>query len=158
MKLSTKAKTLLGVSIGVFLFMQFAQASQADVISPQLLASKMRADRLLKEGRLGPSIFLYEKILAQEPSMANAYYNLATAYYLLGNTEKTLENLEIFVGLRPQDAEALYNLGCLKLRAGALTKAQHYLLQAQACSPALPLEQKIKEAREIVASLLALTA
>ncbi|GEM_PF-6477183 len=83
---------------------------------------------------------------ASSVNSAETYYNLANDYYLKGQTQKSLENLEIFLKLRPGDAEALYNFACLKLHNGKFVEAEGYFLKALKSSPAKTLTPKIKEA------------
>jgi len=125
----------------------------AQAFSHETIASKMRADALLKKGRMDTAVSLYEKVIHKDPRFANAYYNLATAYYLKGNIRKALENLESFVNLRPGDAEALYNLGSLKLQLGDFEEAQGYFQRAQDCSSSPLLCQKIRQALDVLKGL-----
>ena len=83
---------------------------------------------------------------ASSITSAETYYNLANDYYLRGETQKSLENLEIFLKLRPGDAEALYNFACLKLHTGKFVQAEEYFLKALKSSPSKALTPKIKEA------------
>lgn len=130
----------------VFLSAELSQGGSAQAQGSPPLEMKAMADSLLKQGKLDRSIFLYEKAIRQDGSFANAYYNLATAYYLDGNLQKAIENLEAFLELHPQDAEALYNLGCLKLRVGGLEKAWKCFLRAEKCPCSESLSKKITEA------------
>lgn len=114
--------------------------------SSELFANKIRADVLLKEGRIDAAIPLYEEVIEKDRKFVSAYYNLATAYYLRGELGKALRALETLTYLRPRDAEALYNLGCLNLRTGAFVEAERYFSLAHTLSPQGPLAQKITEA------------
>lgn len=105
---------------------------------------KVQADLLLKAGRVKDAIPLYEEVLKQDGKFANAHYNLATAYYLTNKFEKAAACLEAFVRLSPSDAEAFYNLGCLKLRLGAFREAEDCFSRASQ-SPSR-LSRKIEEA------------
>lgn len=129
----------------MFLLLLF-EAGTALAASPGAFEMKVQADSLLKQGQAARSILLYEKVLQQNPRLANAYYNLATAYYLEKKLEKAIQNLESFVSLEPNDAEALYNLGCLKLRMGHFEDARDCFLTAKNCPSAQLVSQKIKEA------------
>lgn len=114
---------------------------------------KVEADRLLKQGKIEQAIPLYEKALQQDAAFANTRYNLATAYYLQGKIEKAAENLEAFVNLHPNDAEVLYNLGCLKLRLGVFEEAWACFLKARGCPCSRLMSQKIKEALHFMKDL-----
>ena len=86
------------------------------------------------------------RVEASSVHPAETYYNWANDYYLRGETQKSLENLEIFLKLRPRDAEALYNFACLKLRKGEFVEAEGYFLKALEGSPSQTLTPKINEA------------
>lgn len=131
----------MGLSLLLFLY-----GGKGEAALSQTFDLKVKADRILKQGEIVQAISLYEKVLGEDSSFANAYYNLATAYYLQGNIQKAAENLEEFVKLRPKDAEALYNLGCLKLRLGSFKEACVCFLRAKRCPCRGCISKKIKEA------------
>ena len=143
-------KILVGIAMASFVF---CYAGQAEAFSPQVLSIKMRADALLKKGEVKRSVLLYEKVLREEPHFANVYYNLATAYYLQGEMGKALENLERFIELNPYDAEALYNLGCFKLRVGDFNAADVCFQRARDCSTSSELGQNIRQALQFLKDL-----
>lgn len=121
--------------------------------APEAIHLKIHADHLLKQGHLARAISLYERVLKEDRSFANAYYNLATAHYLQGELEKAVLYLEVFVRLRPEDAEALYNLGCLKIRQGNFDEARKCFLRAEKCPCTRLLCRKIKEALQFTKDL-----
>ena len=135
-------KVLLGVSLLLLCLSEGANAATP----PQVLNLKIKADRHLQGGQIERAILLYERVLREDSAFANAYYNLATAYYVKGNLWKALESLEAFLQLRPEDAEALYNLGCLKLRLGNFDEAMKCFLKAENCPCSRLISRKIKEA------------
>lgn len=107
---------------------------------------KLEADQLLKSGQIEQAILLYERVLRKNPYFANAYYNLATAYFLKNDVEKSALNLEAFLKLYPNDAEVLYNLGCLKLRLGTHKEALSYFQRAEGLPCSRLILKKTKEA------------
>lgn len=127
--------------------------SVARAAEPQAVEMKRYADRLLQEGQTGRAISVYQRVLRHEKGFANAYYNLATAHYLRGDLKESARTLEIFIQLRPYDAEALYNLGCLKLRLGALKEARGVFLLGAKCSPDGFMAEKIHEALHLFQGL-----
>lgn len=131
---------------GIFLAGSLLFGGSLAWAAPNGVQLKIEADHLLKQGELSRAISLYEQVLDEDRSFANAYYNLATAYYLQGELAKAAFNLERFVRLRPKDAEALYNLGCLKIRLGALNEAVKCFLRAEKCPCTRLISRKIKEA------------
>lgn len=143
----------LNLLLIVFLFfLVFSKGADA-ASTPQVFGLKVRADHLLKRGETDRAILLYENVLKQDRAFANAYYNLATAYYLRGDLGKAAENLEAFLALRPEDAEALYNLGCLKMRLGRFDEAMKCFLRAENCPCTRLISRKIKEALHFMKDL-----
>ena len=114
--------------------------------SPQILHLKVEADQLLKQGQIERAISLYQKVLRKDERFANAYYNLATAYYLRGELGKAADNLEVFLQFHPEDGEALYNLGCLKIKFGSFGEAMDCFLKAENHPSSRLISHKIKEA------------
>ena len=131
--------------VTLFVFLSLP-AGNGSASVPEVMDLKIQADHLLKQGQIERAIPLYETVLQKDGRFANAYYNLATAYYLQNELEKALENLEAFVRLRPHDAEALYNLGCLKLRKGAFQEAWKCFLKAEHCPCTRSISTQIKKA------------
>lgn len=131
----------------------FPDTIEASSSSSKFFETKVHADTLLKSGHIEAAIPLYEKAIEGNPKFANAYYNLATAYYLRGQVLKAVENLEIFVTLKPRDSEALYNLACLKLKLGNWGDAEEYFFAALDCSSSPFFCQKIKEALQFMKDL-----
>lgn len=136
------SKLLVGVSLLLLSLGGGAYASSPS----QGLNLKIQADQLLKRGRIEQAISLYETVLKKERGFANAHYNLATAYYLKGELGKAAESLKVFLHFHPDDAEALYNLGCLKIRLGDFDEAMDCFLKAENCPCSRLISRKIKEA------------
>lgn len=135
---------------GIFLFLLGGVGS---VSASEASDWKIQADQLLKRGETRSAISLYEKVIQRDPRFANAFYNLATAYYLEGKTNKATRHLEQFVRLEPNDSEALYNLGCLRLHLGRFEEALRCFLKAENC-PCVPIvADKIKEALHFMKDL-----
>ncbi len=130
----------------------FLVGEKAEAASP-LQTVKVKADALLHQGQFDSAISLYQRIIRRDDAFANAHYNLATAYFLQGEIAKAAKSLETFLALRPDDAEALYNLGCLKLRLGNFVVAEGYFQKAVGCLPTPLLHQKIKEALQLLKGL-----
>ena len=137
----------LKVWVGASFFLLFLGGG-AYALSPsqQGLNLKVQADQLLKQGRIEQAISLYETVLKEDKGFANAHYNLATAYYLKGELGKAAESLKAFLHFQPNDAEALYNLGCLKIRLGDFDEAMKCFLRAENCPCSRLISRKIKEA------------
>lgn len=137
---------IIKVLVGAFLFVFPLAGSTRAAPPPRIFDLKVEADTLLKQGQIERAISLYETVLKEDARFANAHYNLATAYYLRGNLGKAAESLEVFLELKPEDAEALYNLGCLKMRLGNFDDAMKCFLKAENCPCSRLISRKIKEA------------
>jgi len=146
-----KFRGMLGIM--VVLWVAVAAACPAYAASERNLSLKVNADRLLKLGEIDSAISLYERAVQRDGRSANVHYNLATAYYLKGEIAKAVESLEKFITLRPQDAEALYNLGCLKFKMGSADGAMDCFLRAVDCPLSPLISQKITEALQFMKDL-----
>lgn len=135
-------QVLLGVALFIFSLPEGAQAASP----PQILNFKIEADQFLKQGQIEQAISRYKAVLKKDGRFANAHYNLATAYYLKGDMKRAAESLEAFLRLAPEDSEALYNLGCLKIRLGHFDEAMKCFLKAENCPCSRSISRKIKEA------------
>lgn len=137
---------VIKVLAGAFLFVSPLAGSTQAAPPARISDLKVEADTFLKQGQIERAISLYETVLKEDVHFANAHYNLATAYYLKKDTEKAAESLEAFLRLAPEDAEALYNLGCLKIRLGHFDEAMKCFLKAENCPCSRLISRKIKEA------------
>jgi tetratricopeptide (TPR) repeat protein len=147
----TRGKYMV-IAAGALVFL-LHQAGTGTASPSESVSLKVKADQMLKRGQLDRAIPLYGRVILSEPRFANAYYNLATAYYLRGKFEMAAASLESFLNLQPLDAEALYNLGCLKLRLGNLKQALECFLRAERCPYADLIPQKIQEALQFMKDL-----
>lgn len=143
----------LSIAFGILMMVVCNPSFALEATPSDILAAKAQADTLLKRGQIDEAIPLYEEVIGRDKRFANAHYNLATAYYLQGNVIRAADALETFLTLRPRDGEALYNLGCLKLRQGNFFAAERYFQDAKACSSLDFLNQKIKEALDFLKGL-----
>ncbi len=94
------------------------------------LTPKKEGDRLLKMGNVEDAIIAYRKALAIDPSLANAWFNLAIACYNKRDLDGAASALETLIQYSPSDTEALYNLGCLHLYRGDLAQGRKYFIKA----------------------------
>ena len=76
---------------------------------------KLTGDSYLRKKLFDPAIVEYKQAIAANPVSTDTYFNLAIAYYSMGNIKEASSTLEKLIALNPQDTEALYNLACLKL-------------------------------------------
>ena len=101
---------------------------QVEPLLEQLKSNPNDADTLGKiahyymvAGQTKDATTYYEKQVAAKPS-AEAYTNLANAYYYGGQGDKAIEALNQALKLDPKSANALYNLGMLKWQVKGDTK------------------------------------
>ena len=145
----------VGVVLAVFFVCLFLPWERALAMPSEVaLHLKWQGDAALKRGETDRAISLYHRALEKNRDFANAYYNLATPHYLRKEYRKAAQSLETFVRLQPKDAEALYNLGCLKLRLGDFEGATTSFLKVEDCPCARWLAQKTKKALHFMKDLL----
>lgn len=115
-------------------------------------------DRLLLEGialtearRLPEAVEKFNEVIARAPAFAEGWNRRATAYYLMGEFEKSLADCEEVVRRNPHHFGALSGFGLNYIQLGQLEKALHYFERALAVNPNLTgVEQVVKELREIL--------
>lgn len=115
-------------------------------------------DRLLLEGialtearRLPEAVEKFNEVIARAPAVAEGWNRRATAYYLMGEFEKSLADCEEVVRRNPHHFGALSGFGLNYIQLGQLEKALHYFERALAVNPNLTgVEQVVKELREIL--------
>ncbi len=59
------------------------------------------------------TIEVYQKALLLNPEATEVYYNLASAYQILGQNQKAVEYFKKLVKANPQDLDVLFNLGAI---------------------------------------------
>ncbi len=97
---------------------------------------KEAGDNYLRSDKSTLAIGEYKKALELNPSSTAVCFNLAIAYYKERNLKETISILEKLVQLDPNDYEAYYNLGCLKLYERNFDAARDYFQRAGACCEA----------------------
>jgi len=115
-------------------------------------------DRLLREGtalmqarRLPEAIARFNEVIARAPEFAEGWNKRATAYYLMGEFEKSLADCEEVIRRNPHHFGALSGFGLNYIRLDQLEKALRYFERALAVNPNLAgVEEAVKELREIL--------
>ena len=115
--------------------------AQAD-LQPQ----KDKADNLLTSCHIEPALTLYQEIISQDPNFANCYYNMAICYNQKKQFDKAYSALEKFVRLKPQDSEAVFNMGIMQIYLGDNEKARTLLFKARALHPNRDIKRRIQDA------------
>ena len=142
MKLKITAKTLIMLGL-VCLTLPATANSQGERSAARDL--KVLADTQLRTGRATAAIENYKEALSFDPALKAAYFNLAIAYYTNGKIKEAAESLETLVRLSPGDAEAVYNLGCLKLYLGNTEEAEKRFQEALSCCGSAPRFKPLAE-------------
>ncbi len=124
------------VLIAIFLFISTLLSSPAfcDDVEDAAVYYNEAID-LYKENQVEKSIELFTKSTELNPNFYEAYYNLSQIYMSLNKNELAISNLEHIIKLRPDDTEALYNLGKLQYKKGYLQKSHHYLTMIEESAP-----------------------
>ena len=123
-----------------------AYSQQTSPAIENAFALKTSADRLLRNSRIVAAIEDYRKAIRLDSTNTALYFNLAIAYYSNNDMKNSAVALEKLIELDSHDAEALYNLGCVKLYLGDLEEAGSYFDKAKLCCPAnSPFSSLIEE-------------
>ena len=139
--------------------LSMALLSHSTLAHCQLKTHKQLADSYLRQGRPAEAIVEYKEALSTDPSSTAIYFDLAIAYYSVNDVKDAVSALEKLIRLDPRDAEAAYNLGCLKLYQRDIPEAKHYLAKAKLhATPASRLTSLIDEASEFAKNLETLDA
>ena len=72
------------------------------------------------------AIETYSTATKLAPNRADTHYNLGVAYYLNGDKNAAIRELEKAIELKPNYTEALHNLGIIYEKIGDTAKAQMY--------------------------------
>ena len=94
---------------------------------------KQAGDNYLRAGQPALAVSEYKKALGLEPASTAVYFNLAIAHYKERNLKETISSLEKLTQLNPNDYEAHYNLGCLKLYGRDFEAALDCFQRARIC-------------------------
>ena|SRR3989338_419190 len=148
MKIKLFIATLILASFGV------ATADAAD----RAAELKLTADAALRSGRTVEAVQGYQEALTLNPSFKEVHFNLAVAFFTAGRLDKAAGSLEDLVRLSPDDTEALYNLGCLKLYLGNAQGSLSCFQKADLhCRPDSRFRPLIRDGVRFIFSRLALT-
>lgn len=86
---------------------------------------------------LGSAIGTFSRIIQEHPGFAEAWNKRATAYYLIGEFQKSLADCEEVVRRNPVHFGALSGFGMIYLRLGEPERALDYFRRALAVNPNL---------------------
>jgi tetratricopeptide (TPR) repeat protein len=114
----------------------------------QLLAQGIA---LMGSGRLAESIAVFSDVITRAPAFAEGWNKRATAYYLMGDLDRSLADCEEVVKRNPNHFGALSGFGLIYLQKDDLPKAAQYFEKALAVDPTLTqVESALNEIREVL--------
>ena len=110
--------------------------SQSDSPSATILLKQASAAITAKQYRI--AIAILSVIIEQEPGFAEAWNKRATAYFLKGDLERSLADIDKVLALEPRHFGALAGLGLVYRRQGKNAMALNAFRRALAIHPHLP--------------------
>ena len=91
----------------------------------------------MQAGRLPESVAVFSDVIARAPGFAEGWNKRATAYYLMGELDRSLADCEEVVKRNPVHFGALSGFGLIYLQKEDLPKAAEYFEKALAVDPTL---------------------
>jgi tetratricopeptide (TPR) repeat protein len=92
---------------------------------------------LMQSGRLPESVAVFSDVIARAPAFAEGWNKRATAYYLMGELDRSLADCEEVVKRNPVHFGALSGFGLIYLQKEDLPRAAEYFEKALAVDPTL---------------------
>jgi tetratricopeptide (TPR) repeat protein len=106
---------------------------------------------LMQSGRLPESVAVFSDVIARAPGFAEGWNKRATAYYLMGELDRSLADCEEVVKRNPVHFGALSGFGLIYLQKEDLPKAAEYFEKALAVDPTLAqVEAALERIREVL--------
>ena len=106
---------------------------------------------LMQSGRLPESVAVFSEVIARAPGFAEGWNKRATAYYLMGDLDRSLADCEEVVKRNPVHFGALSGFGLIYLQKEDLPKAAEYFEKALAVDPTLAqLNTVLEQIREVL--------
>jgi tetratricopeptide (TPR) repeat protein len=106
---------------------------------------------LMQSGALPESITVFTEVIARAPGFAEGWNKRATAYYLMGDFDRSLADCEEVVKRNPAHFGALSGFGLIYLQKDDLPRAAEYFQKALAVDPTLTqVESALNEIREVL--------
>ncbi len=127
---------------------------EQDIWAEWSKSGSIKLDSLLKRGRsfmadkkLNNAINIFNKVINEEPTFAEAWNARATAYYLQGQFDKSISDINKVLSLNPNHFGALAGLGSILENLGYFEAAREALKKANDINPN---NQNIKKSLERV--------
>jgi len=106
---------------------------------------------LMGSGALPESIEVFSDVIARAPDFAEGWNKRATAYYLMGDLDRSLADCEEVMKRNPVHFGALSGFGLIYLQKDDLPKAAEYFEKALAVDPTLTqVEAALNQIREVL--------
>jgi tetratricopeptide (TPR) repeat protein len=106
---------------------------------------------LMEAGRLPESVAVFSDVIAQAPGFAEGWNKRATAYYLMGELDRSLADCEEVVRRNPIHFGALSGFGLIYLRKEDLPRAAEYFEKALSVNPNLTqIGTVLEQIREVL--------
>jgi tetratricopeptide (TPR) repeat protein len=106
---------------------------------------------LMGAGRLPESIVIFSDVIARAPRFSEGWNKRATAYYLMGELDRSLADCEEVVRRNPVHFGALSGFGLIYLQKDDLPRAAEYFEKALAVNPNLAqVEAVLEQIREVL--------
>jgi tetratricopeptide (TPR) repeat protein len=87
------------------------------------------------EGRFADAVAAFTRIIERDPAFAEGWNKRATAYFLMGQYEKSLADCDEVMKRNPHHFGALSGYGMIYLRLDQPARALHYFERALAVNP-----------------------
>jgi Tfp pilus assembly protein PilF len=97
---------------------------------------------LLGENQIREAIVLFQRAVDIEPRFTDAHYSLGVSYHTLENFQRAIQEYEIVLQQRPEDVDALNNLGMILLEQGKLEEAKKKFDRALEIDPNFALTHR----------------
>jgi Tfp pilus assembly protein PilF len=106
--------------------------------NPDPVISMDYANTLAEQGSTERAAEIYRQVIAAQPGMGNAYFNLGYMYYQAGQPEPAAQYLAQAVARDPAQPGAAFYLGLADLKLNRLDEAEANVRHAVALAPAAP--------------------
>jgi tetratricopeptide (TPR) repeat protein len=105
-----------------------------DARADALLASGIRR---MENGQMGAAVDDFTRAIEIQPEFAEGWNKRATAYYLMGDLEQSLQDCDEVIRRNPNHFGALSGYGLIYVQRGELERALEYFERALAINPNL---------------------
>src|SRR5262245_15612252 len=118
---------------------------------PAIDALLQQGIALMQTGRLPESVAVFTEVIKRAPNFAEGWNKRATAYYLMGELDRSLADCEEVIRRNPIHFGALSGFGLIYLQKEDLVRAAEYFEKALAVDPNLAqVESALEEIREVL--------